>query len=1487
MGSTMPNTRQTRKPIGGGSPRKTNDKENATFDVASTLRCNRNKLRSKSMGPGGLDALKVGSGNRRAVCLSTILLTMLPASTTKRANQIAIDQSLAVPSRPPPRSILKPTLPILPDIPPRGKGKGKKSDFTIDLNQLPGTKVALKSEEQQQAAAKEREKLEKEISDRREARRKSLANRRVSFAAEATLHTFHEIEYMQDSTSSTESTRRRSSIAPSQQEQSSDMPSTPPEQIEQQAEPPGDQRDLHQRKRRRSSMMSTGDDTLASAVYSSDSEHGDEVINEQIVEDEESDSSDAEDGTMVTVDDVTGTSVCSAQSVASNEDSTDNIDEALQLARRTARSNAALDGEEEDEEVVPGLAGWGKKIIQFKPSARSLDDAATRLQITKVKDEPTELTIDMDMEITKPLGGIIRSEARSDDADSNEDMSMDVTSAVGGILSQVKNQTERINLETASGDKHMMEDEPMEPTTVIGGMRDPSTKGDETQIGVKDEEISMELTTVMGRVLQSKKDATFQDQTVALCTSNDGDNDEDAPTGMTMEIPMNMTVGIGRILPNGSQKDEGEVEASMAMEMTMAVGSILSRPQEESPTTKHVELDGEPEEDNITNSSPFKVLQSPKQPGRTPLQDVESPGLSAFRGKGLRRSLPALRETTPPDTRTVEAAAAKPPTPQQAPKQGKSLSSKRTNRPSRSPSKSPRIFHTDANTGISTPHVVLTPRRVSGMGADRPGLDSPKVSAILDRRASIGDSASTFSPVQLGKRTVAFEDPRVIERQVDQERKEDEDREGRRKIIDCEADGSTVYNLKNMIESLSPSPRFKPLRGRKSLAIGSGAGLLGKRPVELEESEDEHGDGFKRLKGHQGSPVKNVHLQQPPSKAETTGRMTRASASKSQEVTSDIVTTTSLRISPVKASKAATPKGQGPFRDAEVEPAPIGIRFDEARQEVDEASVQSYPDEDIGERIHLQDFLNMTSIRFMELNTTKRRATAAPQSFNMSLGEQEENASLQRCVVAGACTVPQLELYQHSCRELKKYISEGRKIVREIESETFEVNPPLFREYMAATPELRVLMDNQFKNVKTHARLQSKAMWYEWRKKLQEGMKEGLQQTSTGMDADDKIINRQQTLLNSVLPALKHKHEALKKENSDLQAAADELADCDQEELQKARKELTTLDYEIGEKTKLIAKLRGELSSIETIVNTLKTQKSSCLSDIRDAERVREECRGWSTADVEAYRSRVEALEKKHGWAIVGVDGSNVRMTYKRKIELIFDAAAWGPNSQPGARREAEVKYYEPSSRLPDSPHDDTTREDVSLIEPVRGFFLDAINARVEGLPREGTIHKHLLGVVSGAWDTALLAMFNVRLLNTTHKTRVVRHGDGGKTIQITSQVLVRPVKTKVEVCFVVAAAASGSEQTFDVGVSSRAKVVYGEQFNEQKMGEFLGVRLAGHADDAAAAAEKVKEGERKEFFGQVGAAKITKDVLWVDVVGELHERLAARGKKVQGESQG
>ena len=211
-------------------------------------------------------------------------------------------------------------------------------------------------------------------------------------------------------------------------------------------------------------------------------------------------------------------------------------------------------------------------------------------------------------------------------------------------------------------------------------------------------------------------------------------------------------------------------------------------------------------------------------------------------------------------------------------------------------------------------------------------------------------------------------------------------------------------------------------------------------------------------------------------------------------------------------------------------------------------------------------------------------------------------------------------VYLQSCRELKKYISEGRRIVKEIETETLQDNPPLFREYMSASPDFKLLMDNQFKNGKTHARLLSKAMWYEWRMKLQHGLREGLIRIDQGMEEDFVSLKKQQRLLSSVLPGMASHYEALAKEHNNLETYAKELADCDPEELQSARNEFLQVESDIEAKKREIFELRSQLEAAESEIEEVTRQKNQGLEDIKEAERVREECRGWTVKEINVYK---------------------------------------------------------------------------------------------------------------------------------------------------------------------------------------------------------------------------------------------------------------------------
>lgn len=891
--------------------------------------------------------------------------------------------------------------------------------------------MAVRTEEEQQAAAREREEkeraqIEKDNNERREARRKSLANRRVSFAAEATLHTFHEIEVPQDSTTSTDTTRRASS--------STAAPSPAPPALEA-PKPP-------------SSPDNTEDDTLA---YDSDLEHADSVAEIQAEEmTGSSDDSDVEDGTMMTVEaeEMTSASIATPRSHFSADSSSGDLDENLRLAARQAVTQR-LDA---DEEVIVGFAGWGKKNNAQGSSSQG-SGQNTRSSFTQ-GDQGSDMDMDADMDMTTPVGGIIRQKSSSpvgDDGD-DMDMSMDVTKAIGGIIAQPISSTVQENPDRPAsslfGAPTPLGERPMELTTTAGGIR-RSRASDASQFDTDAlEDMSMEITTAIGGVLGGTSFGNVPQPLPLTTNTGTGANDEEDDASM-----MDMTVSVGQILRD---RPMNEANDTQAMDMT-AVGGIIKPALPPQQSSTHQTTTSSTAKENVRPLTSTAVIRtSPKRRRSAVVDENGSPGLAAFQSNSnLRQSLPPASSAVAGDlsndapssplqssplrsspTRILPTRSspdrrplARRPSPDKAPetqlgtpvsKPAPRMIGSRSSSPVRAASPmlkttplsiKSKLFRQDPSTGLNTPRIVLTPqnRRLSGVGADRPGLGSPKVAEIIDKRDSIGESAPDFVPSQPDgqRRAVAFADPRVMEAELDKERREEEERENSRRILEREADGErdATVNLMEMIQSLTP--KKKPLRGRKSLAVGSARGLLGKRPVELDQDVEEdtpENDGVKRLKGYQGSPVKNMRLQAPPSKEETTTGRETVSGSMDQSNINTITPTI-----PSSPTRATTPRNQGRFKDVANDQPTITMDFDHTGP-IDENAVQQ---DDDGERIHLQDFLNMTSIRFMELTTTKRRHTIAPGASRDSTSAEDKDVTFESCVVAGACTVPMLELYQH------------------------------------------------------------------------------------------------------------------------------------------------------------------------------------------------------------------------------------------------------------------------------------------------------------------------------------------------------------------------------------------------------------------------------------------------------------------------------------------
>lgn len=692
-----------------------------------------------------------------------------------------------------------------------------------------------------------------------------------------------------------------------------------------------------------------------------------------------------------------------------------------------------------------------------------------------------------DQENVNPFSPAFRSDVVRKIQEANSGEAMDITQAPGVMLSmsskhQSPSKSGRrkyvpgrrrsdAGRRRSSDNESISVDETMDLTVAVGGIQQIQSIVDEDhQVSLddedEDEDLSMEFTSVVGGVVEHHfPDSKLKSQVIGKMVTNQhislGESGRTSISSILSEEDMDMTMAMGGILPSITERTEPNEDETMAMDVTTAMGNIL--PEDLRTNDRMVAkqlMEQEAEHGQLTRSMFEKPQQVETAPRITaPVGDshlvvfaseLGSPsviiahGHNSAKSEGSRPSVAPqvnINESTPlkgpfTPSKKLTPQPKRPITPSKTPPSKnvtlRSASPKKLFKAEIKKAKSttpnsaiPVLkFNSSASTGIVAPNIILTPQnsRTSGIGIDKAGLGSPRIAALLDRRASIGENA-VFNRQSPAATRIRFEDPYVMEQEVDSERLEDERRESGKGILEIEVDGeypenNVTANLKDKIESLTP--KKKKLNGRKSLHVGAARGLLGKRPAELDEEESDESTP-KRLRGPNKSPVKNIRLPPPPSKTETTGRLKNALRSSLGETTANKqISTPKLTKGSLAPQTAASPNHQGRFRDAELI-ASAGKPATTFNEKLAGMSSVKEPTKD-EEGMHLQGFLNMTSIRFMDITTTKRRHTVAPgvdhddtiSGIASHDGDKHDNSSaLAARVVAAACTVPMLELYEH------------------------------------------------------------------------------------------------------------------------------------------------------------------------------------------------------------------------------------------------------------------------------------------------------------------------------------------------------------------------------------------------------------------------------------------------------------------------------------------
>lgn len=231
----------------------------------------------------------------------------------------------------------------------------------------------------------------------------------------------------------------------------------------------------------------------------------------------------------------------------------------------------------------------------------------------------------------------------------------------------------------------------------------------------------------------------------------------------------------------------------------------------------------------------------------------------------------------------------------------------------------------------------------------------------------------------------------------------------------------------------------------------------------------------------------------------------------------------------------------------------------------------------------------------------------------------------------------------------------------------------------------------------------------------------------------------------------------------------------------------------------------------------------------------------------------VATLEQQYGWAITSAADGTLTMTYKRTLQLYFCPHSFqssgyhveGAPVQANANAPISLAYIADAHEY--HPHPLTTE---------KRFFLQIMRAQLQFLEQPKVKVNELLTFVSGGWEKACRIAEEARVLSGQYITGSTILSD--ESLAVKCVILLREMKTKVEVVFEVGVRSGAGAAGIDIAVQPTARLVYGEQLDAKKIGDFLEQRIGG---------------KRKEKGADGGR--------WAQAVKELDERLVARGKKL------
>lgn len=204
-----------------------------------------------------------------------------------------------------------------------------------------------------------------------------------------------------------------------------------------------------------------------------------------------------------------------------------------------------------------------------------------------------------------------------------------------------------------------------------------------------------------------------------------------------------------------------------------------------------------------------------------------------------------------------------------------------------------------------------------------------------------------------------------------------------------------------------------------------------------------------------------------------------------------------------------------------------------------------------------------------------------------------------------------------------------------------------------------------------------------------------------------------------------------------------------------------------------------------------------------------------------------DRIKQTYGWSITSATSHGVELDYKGQLQLFFDPLAFNiqqSNDTPSENRPISLVYIA-----------DAAEHKSQQLTTDKRFFLQLIRAHLQCLVQSQTSVKDLLDLVSSGWETTCRIHQTLRRLEMENMVQISILSDERLGVEVA--LLLPKVQTKVRIFFEICASVGQEGEDSSTGprvqtsLEVRGKVMYGEQYKEQKMGDFVLSRIGKSLD--------------------------------------------------------